>query len=478
MQKLKLYAHQKEGLKRAIKSSKGHCLFHGTGTGKTITSLAIIQEVIKVIPKHIVICRKELINAAWMHDNYQHFGMRMLNCHKISKRRTVDWYIDQYDIFVLNYESARTDRFLRFLLTIAIERPSWLYLDEATAIKEPSTKNFASMIQLAGVCRKTFPLTGTAINNNLLDIYAPIRAVDPCRFPQSFHYFKKSYFNLERTNWHGKTTTINLNAHDKKLTRLGEHLRAGFRFVPKNHDELLDKVSDLIHWVRKADCLDLPDQVIIDIPVELSKKEVEMINQIKNSKVIQEDNAIVSNALTELMKLRQASSGFVYKEGDGIIRTGHSKTSVVRDLIYSLGGEQVIIWVNFQQEEEDVVEVVTKLGLRPTTLTGQTKDKDESIERFKQGEVDVLVANPASAAYGLTFNNCSYQIFYSLSFNREHYVQALDRNHRIGQDKKCVYYRLISDRGIDKVICDNLLKKEKIAWAVFQYCRNKGGESA
>ena len=97
-----------------------------------------------------------------------------------------------------------------------------------------------------------------------------------------------------------------------------------------------------------------------------------------------------------------------------------------------------------------------------------TEDKDESIRAFRDGRARFLVAHPASAAHGLTFINCSLQIFFSMDFSLERYEQAKARIHRAGQVNKCTYVHLIAKDTIDEQILEVLRRKGDVQKIIYE----------
>ena len=87
------------------------------------------------------------------------------------------------------------------------------------------------------------------------------------------------------------------------------------------------------------------------------------------------------------------------------------------------------------------------------------KDRDSIIRQFKNNEIKLLFTHPKLLGKGLTFVNCTYNIYYSLSFSYEEYRQSQDRIHRIGQDNKCTYIILQGKNTIDEKIYNCLKRK-------------------
>jgi SNF2 family DNA or RNA helicase len=69
-------------------------------------------------------------------------------------------------------------------------------------------------------------------------------------------------------------------------------------------------------------------------------------------------------------------------------------------------------------------------------------------------------------AHGITWVNCSTQIFFSLDYSLERYLQAKARIHRIGQVNKCTYIHLLAKGTIDEDILQVLKNKGKMVEVV------------
>ena len=107
------------------------------------------------------------------------------------------------------------------------------------------------------------------------------------------------------------------------------------------------------------------------------------------------------------------------------------------------------------------------------TLYSETKDKDGSINKFKNNEVRYLIAHPKSAGHGLTFINCNTMVFYSLDYSYESHAQARERIHRIGQKNSCLYLYIIAKDSIDGQLLKVLQKKQSLQDIVYALVREK-----
>lgn len=91
-----------------------------------------------------------------------------------------------------------------------------------------------------------------------------------------------------------------------------------------------------------------------------------------------------------------------------------------------------------------------QLGSEAVRFDGAVSTEDRLINRrrFKDDpECRFFVANPAAAGTGLTLNSAQTVIYYTISFNLEHWLQSLGRNHRIGQMGTVLVINLLA-RGL------------------------------
>ena len=89
--------------------------------------------------------------------------------------------------------------------------------------------------------------------------------------------------------------------------------------------------------------------------------------------------------------------------------------------------------------------------------------KNENIKAFQEGKTRFLIAHPKSGGMGLTFTNCSYMIWFSISYSQEEHSQANDRIYRIGQKNNCTYIYFLAKDTIDEIIYEALQKKQNLA---------------
>ena len=155
-----------------------------------------------------------------------------------------------------------------------------------------------------------------------------------------------------------------------------------------------------------------------------------------------------------LMKLREIISGFVINKDKTITDFETEKDKELSQTIEEIGDKPIIIWCQFIHEIERLAKKFNGVA-----LTSKTKNRDNIIRLFQNNKIKLLFAHPQILGKGLTFTNCNYNIYYSLSFSYEEFKQSQDRIHRIGQTNKCTYIILQAENTIDEKIYNCLQRK-------------------
>ena len=111
--------------------------------------------------------------------------------------------------------------------------------------------------------------------------------------------------------------------------------------------------------------------------------------------------------------------------------------------IVNESNEQFIIWVNQNEEEEKVIELIE--GAKAVRGSDKPELKESRLLGFARNEFRVLVTKKKIAQFGLNFQNCNNQIFASLDFSFEGLYQAIRRSYRFGQKKQVNIYLITTD---------------------------------
>lgn len=464
---LTLMKHQEIGREIAGFRNR-YCFFYDTRTGKTPLSLSIINDDLHNNPMHkwLVICPLILIDNAWIEDAHTFFpNIKILSLHASTPQKRAELMAQDANIYVTNVESfARyKDRFEHINFHGCI-------VDESSTMKSHSSKTSKAIVDFSQSMERFYLLSGTPAPNGEWEYYMQLKAIDYYGVHQSYTQFKEYYF-----------TNISYNPQYEKLV-----------VRPDRKDELLSFIRKYALYVDKEDVLDTPGRTwheeYIDMPQELSKYYRGMKNELYLN--IDETQITASSAAAKLNKLNQISSGFIMdtqaiKENKFYTDSNLSEWYLLDDYRFkklqsllcsdNLVDKQVLIWANYRKEFEMIQSI---LGERCRCIYGGTSidDKNEYIRLFKSGEIQYLIANPASADKGLTLTNAYNCIYFSLNWSYELFKQSMERIYgdKRKQPKHCHYYVILARHTIDEVLYNDVLQgKSDASYAVLNHL--KGG---
>ena len=464
-----LFKHQKEAVEFAIRSRGCCALFHDPGLGKTRTCLEIFKHYRQLDSKLrlFVVCPLSLVNSAWGEDTKRFTDFSYAHFKEIKSTLP--------DIVIVNYETLISRKYLPAIHKLVMGNPFMCVLDESSRLKNNKSVTTKTLLAMSDCFRYRVIASGTPMPNSELELWGQINFVRPYLLPNSFYAFRNTYFHLERN---GQT----MSAPGKYVSRyeMREILSKGWKYAisPESRRRLMGEISPVTHWVKKHEALDLPEKVDQIREVELSAKEQTAYEEMRDFLITEIEGTEIAAqlALTKLMKLRQATSGFFYSAtGDVVEIDKPTKLKELNEILEELGNQPVIIWVQFHHEINVIYGLLSeKYGPNQiATLYAETQNKDTSIRKFQNGDVRYLIAHPKSAAHGLTFVNCNTMVFYSLDYSYEAHTQARDRIHRIGQKNSCLYIYIVARDTIDGELIQVLQKKKGLQDAVYAIVRNK-----
>lgn len=411
--------------------------WNDTGTGKTIGTLLGL-DTMRTFPA-LVLAPKNVVTHAWMEDAKHFPETRVVSAMGTKKQRDRAYRLVHEggaDVLVTGWESAMASK-------AAIEWFDWkaIVLDESTRIKSHTAKTTKWIHKLvkAKPHARRFALSGYPAPNGRMDLWGQLHFLQPGLLPKTFSGFRHKYF------WQPQSS----------LTWLWKPK------VGADH-EIDNTILAASSWLRKEDCINIPEQIDVHHEVELQPQERRAYTDFIRDWIIEfgSTDARASTKLVELMKCRQMTAGLV-KTGDGQWQEiGGSKLKVIKELVETERG-QVMVIAQFRREVERIAGL---FGEDVEILYGGIGKQrtDSTIERFRRGAFKVLVCHPGTMSHGLTFTNCSRMIFASFDYNYEQYVQVRDRIHRYGQKRVCVYDHLVAKNTIDEVILGALQGKASV----------------
>ena len=442
------YDHQRVALRKGA-TQRVFGFFMEQGTGKTkvtidnavyLYNMELLNTVYVIAPNSVYTNWKKEIEIHSSANNY-------IYQHKIDKKfypkkNKLNWYLMNIEAFShkSGYNKGLELVELRGLTTMMV-------IDESTTIKNRTAKRSKNVIKLGKGVRYKRILTGTPVTKSPLDLWSQFAFLDEDLLGfKSFYSFRARYCIMQSRP-------------------VGGNRRIEFPVSYINLEQLEEKILPYTHRVLKKDCLDLPPQIWQRRNIYLSNEQRNAYEILKEHArvVIQDKQSSIHNKLTEIAKLQQVCSGFLYSDDGKLVELSNAKLDELLNIIEEIEGK-IIIWATFRHSIQKIEETLQKkYGEKSVvTLYGDTKKRSEVVDNFNDPRGSrFLVSNPSVGGYGLTLNAASVQIFFNNSYNLEERLQAEARNHRSGQKAdKVTYIDLVAIKTIDEFIIKAL--KEKI----------------
>lgn len=416
-----LRQYQKEIVNTALNEGS-YGVFADTGTGKTIMGL----EIAKNYNKTLILCPLSVIETAWIDDCKEFYPeLSVINCWGNSQKERLNALHEDVSVYVMNYESFKILK--REIISMKFD---CMIIDESSVMKNMTSQITNELLEMVDVIPHRFVLSGTPTPNHNSEIFPQMKFVDAEVFGNNYYGFLAKYFSQDMADpHHWFQTDDNKNAYFNRLNSKSVFL-------------------------KKEDCVDLPEKVfeikMFDLGKEQKRYYEDMVQNIRDN--INSWSKFEFTA--KLMKLREITSGFVINKDNTITDFETNKDKILEQSLDEIGEKPVIIWCQFTHEIERLAEKYNGVA-----LTSKTKNRDDIIRQFKNGQIKRLFTHPKLLGKGLTFVNCTYNIYYSLSFSYEDFKQSQDRIHRIGQTNKCTYIILQGKNTIDEKIYGCLKRK-------------------
>jgi SNF2 family DNA or RNA helicase len=463
---LELWEHQKEALE-AMRGKRGFLLACDPGTGKTGIAISWLRELYnqekRIAPTLILTPPVVIRQFAKEFGKFSKIDARKIIPLTGSGRKRLETLRkeDPNSIFITNYESLLMKEVYEWLLK---SPPYILIADEVHLVKNPTAKRTKALEKLAEKASYRLGMTGTPILKDALDLFAPMKILEPSVFGKNFFIFRAKYF-------------VDFNAGMPKHIYFPD-----WRVRPGALKEIERVLSEVSYSIRKEDALDLPPLIFQERYVELSPEQRKHYVAMEKDLVSYLDDAacVAPLALTKILRLLQITSGHLpLDSGEVHSFGGIPRLVALSDLLTEhTGRSKVIVWAQFRADYGAIRALIGRLQIHGVELTGESSEsvKRDSIAQFKEDpNVRVLISNPSSGGIGLNLAESNVNIFYSKGFSLGTYLQALARNHRGGSEihEKVLSISLIAENTIDEEVHERLLAKEELSIEFLRSLKNR-----
>lgn len=313
-------------------------------------------------------------------------------------------------------------------------------IDELSSFKSYGAKRFKALLKVRPFIKRIVGLTGTPSSNGLMDLWAEFRVLDfGKRLGRYITRYRLSYFEPDKRN---------------------AQMVFSYKPLPDAEKQIYEKISDITISMKSVDYLDMPECIINEVPVYMSSSEQSVYDDFREDMVtkLKDDVIDAANAAVLSGKLLQMANGAVYDE-EGFSHHIHDrKLDALEDLIEGANGKPVLVAYWFKHDLERIEARLKSLHIPYARL-----DKPDSIKKWNNGEVPVMLIHPASAGHGLNLQaGGSTLIWFGLTWSLELYQQTNARLWRQGQKETVVLHHIICKDTIDEDVMAALKRKEKV----------------
>lgn len=424
------YDYQTAGVRHILKWERC-CLFWQMGLGKSVVTLTAIQQLMDdaEVNRTLVVAPKKVAETTWSTEaeKWEHLhDLKVVKVLGTEKQRCMA-LAQKADVYVTG-----RDNFVWLVGKYGGQLPfDVLVIDELTSFKSPKSQRFKAMRIAAPSVKRVIGLTGTPAPNGLIDLWAQMYCVDAgLRLGKSISKYRDAYFETHKWN------NIIVRCDVKKGCE----------------DIIRAKIADICLSMQAKDYLQLPDMITHTAIVHLSDKTMNAYAKFEKEKVLEfkaehgdEPANVLANSAAGLMnKLSQFANGAIYDEDMQAHEIHNEKLDRLAEIVEAANGSSVLV---FYQYKHDVQRITARLkGYKVRTYQGE-----KDLIDWNAGEIDVLLAHPASTAYGLNMQQGGhYIVWFGTGWNLELYQQANARLHRQGQRYPVTVYRLLCRGTVDE----------------------------
>ncbi len=419
----------------------GGCLADDMGLGKTVQALAVLAErpaKSERLPSLLVLPKSIVFN--WLREA-ERFApkLRVLEYTGTDRKQRRD-EIAECDVVLTTYGTMKRD-----IDWLCKQDFQYVILDEAQAIKNPASQNAKAARLLKAQHRLV--MTGTPVENHLGDLWSLFEFLNPGMLG-SGRAFKRLFGN-------GRVR----DESPENLALLQQMLRP---FILRRTKERVAK--------------ELPQRSEQTIECVMAPKQAahykEMRDYYRASLLgrVEEVGLAKSKVyvLEALLRLRQVAChpGLV---DESRISEDSAKLESLLPMIAELvnEGHKALIFSQFTKLLAIVRDRLDKLKLPYEYLDGRTRNRENCVDRFQTDpDCPLFLISLKAGGVGLNLTAADYVFILDPWWNPAVEAQAIDRTHRIGQDKKVIAYRLIARNTVEAKILELQQSKRDLAGAI------------
>lgn len=401
------------------------------GLGKSVITLTAISRLIDLceVERALVVAPKTVAETTWSTEaqKWDHLHGLTVACAIGSPQQRIKALDADTDVCVIGRDN------MAWLVDHYKSRLPFdmLVLDELTSFKNPRAQRYKAVRKVRPLISRVVGLTGTPVPNGMEDLWAQMYCIDMGkRLGRSVTRYRDRFF-----------TSVMWN-----------HIAIKRTIKPGADREIMDLISDITITMQARDYLELPPIIYhterVEMPAAVRARydcfERDRVMELLPDAATSDGAGVLAGSAAALMnKLSQFANGAIYDDNHEAKELHSAKISRLVEIVEAADSGVLI----FYQYRHDVPRIMDALK----DYRVEVYDGPETLDRWNAGEIDALLAHPASTAYGLNMQQGGhYIVWFGTGWNLELYQQANARLHRQGQTRPVFVYRLITADTVDE----------------------------
>lgn len=419
----------------------GGCLADDMGLGKTIQTLAMLQKVkeddqlLETHTTSLIIMPTSLIYN-WLTEAKKFTPKLRILAHTGTNRNKDVANFANYDIIITTYGVTRVDvdELKNFYF-------NYIILDESQNIKNPASKSFKAVRSLKS--KHKLILSGTPVENSVSDLWSQLTFLNPGLLGTQAFFYEEYVQAIEKKKDEEKARKLQSIIKPFVLRRTKEQVAA--ELPPKTEQVIYcDMSEDQAAYYEKTKSAYRNDLLQSMDDGTFAQKQVQL--------------------LQGLTALRQLANHPLMIDGEYISDSGKFE-NVIHTLDNVLkGGHKVLVFSQFVKHLDIFKKHFEAEHIPFAYLDGSTRNRGEIVSEFQQNtELKVFLISIKAGGVGLNLTQADYVFILDPWWNPAVEQQAIDRTHRIGQDKKVFIYKFIAKDTVEEKILALQNRKKSLA---------------
>jgi superfamily II DNA or RNA helicase len=303
-----------------------------------------------------------------------------------------------------------------------------VFIDEAQFVKNRASQAYKGVRAMSVPFKVA--MTGTPLENNLMELWALTSIVAPGLFPRADAFAEHFQRPIERGEDPERLTQLRRRLRPLMLRRTKEAVAAD---LPEKQEQVLELQLDPKHRRLYETYLHRERQRILGLLGDFKKNRIAIFRSLTLLRQAALDIALVEPSRRDVPSAKL----------DALM-------GMIEDI--AVDGHRVLVFSQFTRFLAIARKRLDRAGLGYCYLDGRTRNRAAVIDEFRSGTDPVFFISLKAGGFGLNLTEADYVVLLDPWWNPATEAQAVDRVHRIGQQRTVMVYRLVAKETIEEKV--------------------------